>query len=467
MLKKFLVLGCAFGFSVFPSYAQAQEETFKLCEALSQEKTYEEDEDFKFITAGKDGWIFRSEMDFRDTEFELSDWSKASFKRINTAFQRQGTKLAVVMIPTRGIVGHSHALPPYSEEYDFAAAKAGYAGILDGLQETGIIVADTRDVDTIPGFFLKRDNHWTAIGAKYAAQRMADAIRKDTLYADLRKTEFVTSETAPSEDDKANDRFLEFIEKICQQKIPAEDLPAIYTTAPKDSQAAANALLGETVTPEIALLGTSNSTSPDPSYANFAGFLKESLGADVQNESISGGAFRGSIANYIFQGDYARAKPKLIVWELSAHYGFDQKTTFREVIPALYGICSGEDVILENNGVLQGTDVPLFGELTAYNVYDYNYYLYLKLDNTVIRDFNIAFTYTGSKEDMFKVERKERDFPVHDGIFFAELKHGIDVPLKTIVLKAKKELSGAFEAKICRVPQDVMMQLPPRESQTQ
>lgn len=467
MLKKFLLLGCAFGVSVFPSYAHAQEETFKLCDALSKEETYKDDEDFKFMTSGKDGWIFRSEMDFKDAEFELSDWSKESFKRINKAFQRQGTRLAVVMIPTRGIVGYPHALPPYSKEYDHAAAKAGYAGILDNLQETGIIVADTRDVDTVSGFFLKRDNHWTAVGAKYAAQRMSDAIKKDQIYAVLRKTEFVTTETAPGEDDKANDRFLEFIEKVCQQKIAAEDLPAIYTTGPKDAAVAADALLGETAKPEIALLGTSNSTSPDPSYANFAGFLKESLGVDVQNESISGGAFRGSIANYIFQGDYARAKPKLIVWELSAHYGFDQKATFREVIPALYGVCSGEDVILENSGVLQGTDVPLFGELTAYNVYDYNYYLYLKLDNTAIRDFNIAFTYTGSKEDMFKVERKERDFPVHDGIFFAELKHGIDVPLKTIVLKAKKELSGAFEAKLCRVPQDVMVQMPIGESPTQ
>ena len=231
MFRKLILAIATFFLCLIGQTAQAQnsinEQVFKLCPALSQKQTYEKDEDFRYMVAGKDGWIYRTDMDLK-TDFELSEWSKLSFERLYKAFKHNGTEVAVMMIPTRGIVGYTHLLPPYKDKYDQPKAKKGYGKLLSDIENAGYIVANMRDVDTIPGFFLKRDNHWTAIGAKYAAQRVADAVKKSPVYQTLRKEEFKTDEMAPEAgDDKANDRFLEFIEEKCKQKIPAETLPAL------------------------------------------------------------------------------------------------------------------------------------------------------------------------------------------------------------------------------------------------
>ena len=430
-----------------------QEPVIRLCAALSKEKTYDDDNAFRFMVAGTDGWIFRTDMDLKQ-DFELSDWSRSSFARLAQAFSYNGTHLAVMMIPTRGLVGKPHLLPPYTEAYDHRKAKDGYVQILNDLQNAGIVVADTRDVDTVDGFFLKRDNHWTAKGAKYAARRTADAIRALPVYETLRKTNYKTAAVDLEEDDRANDRFLEFIEDVCGKKPPREMLPARYKTSPTDRKISADALLGDNDTPQIVLLGTSNSTQPKPSYANFVGFLKEQLSVDVRNESITGGSFRGSIANYVLTGQYAQTKPKVIIWELSAHYGLDQKQTFREIIPALYGACSDANSVVSTRGDLKPDETVLLDNLEEKNISASGYYLFLALSDKDIRDFKIAFAYNDrEEEDAFKVERSAKNFPENNGAFFVELRSAIVESLQSVTIKkGKDKIRGSYNAKICRVP---------------
>ena len=248
-----------------------EESAITLCAALSKEETYEDERAFRFIVSGEDGWIFRTDMDLK-YDLELSDWSKASFARLQDAFEHNGTYLSVVMIPTRGIVGGSRLLPPFSESYDYQRAKTSYIQILDDLQNAGLIVADTRDADSVDSFFLKRDNHWTAKGAKYIAQRMAESIKRHPVYKTLRKTQFRTIARDAGDRHEANDRFLRFVEDVCGKKPQAEFLEDLYDTVPAEENVNENVLFGDVEAPEVVLLGTSNSTNPKPSYANFEGF---------------------------------------------------------------------------------------------------------------------------------------------------------------------------------------------------
>lgn len=465
MFRKFVVLGSLCGVLVSsPAFSEEKKEegkaesVIKLCPALADEKTYAKEDDFRFIVAGKDTWIFRTDMDLNE-DLELSEFSVSSFKRLQQAFKQHGTELAVTMMPTRGIVGHEHLLPPYSEKYNHAKAKEAYGKMLDSLKEAGLIVADLKDVDAQANYFLKRDNHWTAEGAKYSAQRMADAIKALPVYETLRKTSFETTASEPGEDDEANDRFLDFIKDVCGEKPPIEDLPAVYNTAPVKTGDSGTDLLGESAQPEIVLFGTSNSTVPDPSYANFIGYLKEYLSVDISNESISGGSFRGAIANYIFSGKFHEQKPKIAVWELSAHYGFEQKATFRELIAGLSGECADDTAVSMKEGTVESKETVLFDGLEKAQMVGQDYYLYLELEDKTQRDIQIDFVHAGGTLDKLKLERSKKNFPETNGKYFAELNNGIDQPVQSIKLRAKNG-SGKFKAKMCKASQPTASSVP-------
>lgn len=439
----------------FSAPVLADEGVIKLCPALSDEKTYGEDhEDFKFMVAGKDGWIFRTDYDLRQNkdDFDLSEWSLGAFQRLNMAFQKNGTEIVVAMIPTRGLIGHEYLLEPQASSYNVGQAAAGYGLLLSSIEKAGLIVADTRDVNTVDGFFLKRDNHWTAVGAKYLAQKVAEAVKAHPIYAGLKKAEFSTISEKLSTPIDANDNFLEFIEEICGKAPPSEKITETFTTTRKGSSDVGADLLGQGDKPEVVLLGTSNSTEPQPSYANFVGFLREALGVDVKNDSIMGGSMRGAIGNYVLTGDYKKYNPKLIIWELSAHYGFDQRNFFREIIPAVYGECSDAEAIAIAKGTVNPKETMIFENLEAKPMLSSLYYLYLKLEDTAERKVTVDFQHMGNEEDSIKFERSERNFPTNNGIYFAELRHGLNEPLKSVKITLK-DGKGAYTAKMCKVPQ--------------
>ncbi|MDH5723514.1 MAG: hypothetical protein OEY94_09365 [Alphaproteobacteria bacterium] len=420
-----------------------------LCKALNEEEIYEKKnkDSLKYLVAGKDGWIFRTKMDLKD-DFELSDWSKLSFFRLVKAFKYKGTDLAVIMIPTRGLVGYESLLPPYSKEYNQEKAMAGFMKMIEDMKASGVIMADMKGVDQIKDFFLKRDNHWTAAGAEFSARRMAEAIMKRPVYRQLPKQSFEVTSIKPKEDKEANDRFLEFIEEVCGKEIRRETLPAVYDIEPS---AGRGDLMGEPIKPEAVLLGTSNSTHPDPSYANFIGFLKKHTSIDIANKSIAGGAFSGAISNYLLTGRYHKEKPKLIVWELGGHYGLDQDETFREIIPSLYGECQGENVMAEKSGTLSKGATTLLEGLAQKEMTSYDYYLYLALDNNTLRQFKVNYLHTQGSKDIMKFDRKRSEVQKNNGIFYSELRYGISNPLAKVTLEAD-DAWGKYKAKICKVP---------------
>lgn len=465
--RTFLLLSCTVVAGFTASIARAEEKVITLCPKLSEEATYEDQKDFKWMVAGKDGWIFRTDYDLKQDEYELSDWSAGSFKRLNEVLGKRGTALVVSINPTRGLVGHPFLLPPYDKDYDLKKAQVGYEKLIDMFSETGIITADTKDAGTVSGFFLKRDNHWTAIGAKYIAQKVADAVKANPVYGQLKKTEFVTTEAPAEEGKEANDNFLEFIEETCGEMPKPESIKTIYTTSRKSTGDAAQDLMGGAAAeaPEVVLWGTSNSTEPEPSYANFAGFLKEYLSADVNNASVQGGSIRGAIGSYVLTGQYAAQKPKVALWELSAHYGLDQDELFREMIPAIYGDCTDQEAVAIASGQLEANQegTVLLKDLAAKSIFSRNYFVSLELENKDIREIAIHFVHDGDKKDKVKLERTVRNFPENPGRFYSELHYNIDKPLKEVRLQADAK-GGAYKAKICKM--DLALPVPQEEKVT-
>ena len=452
-LARFFLLSFTVLAGLTPFSARAEEKVIELCPKLAEEDTYKDQKDFKWIAAGKDGWIFRTDYDLKQDEYELSDWASGSFKRLNEVLGKRGTTLVVSINPTRGLVGHPALLPPYDKDYDLKKAQAGYEKLIDMFSETGIITANSKDAGTVSGFFLKRDNHWTAVGAKYMAQKVADAVKANPVYASLKKAEFVTTEAPAEEGKQANDNFLEFIEETCGKMPEPETIKTIYTTSRKDTGDAAQALLGEQAeAPEVVLWGTSNSTEPEPSHANFAGFLKEYLSADVNNASVQGGSIRGAIGSYVLTGQYDTQKPKVALWELSAHYGLDQDELFREMIPAIYGDCSDEEAIATASGQLEADQegTVILKDLAAKSIFSRNYFVSLELENKDIREIAIHFVHDGDKKDKVKLERSVRNFPENPGKFYSELHYNIDKPLKEVRLQAEAK-GSAYKAKICKM----------------
>ncbi len=433
--------------------AQAVEnKSINLCPAINDRNIYKdkENEDFAMMIAGKDGWLFRSHFDLK-FRFKLTERTIDSFRRLGDAFRSKGTELVIVMMPTRGLVHYNQLTPQELEEFDHKAAKRSYLKMLDDMRRSGVAVADMSEADTVDNYFLKRDNHWTHEGAKFTAEAVANTIKTMPVYDELKKTDFSNKEITASQE--ATHRYAEFVNKICHSDIPRETLNKTFEVESLDNAQSEENLFGDESQPEITLLGTSNSTNPQPSFANFEGFLKEALRADILNQAVSGGSLQGSISNYVLNEDYKKTKPKIIIWEMSAHYGFNQQAFLREIVPSVYGDCTAEESVAEATVDASNSREPVVMEnLASKNIQSNKYYVALKLDDKNQRTVKVKFTHADGRTDTTKLERSARNFPTNPGIYFIELSDVMEAPLDKISLELK-EPGGTARAHICKVPQ--------------
>ncbi len=423
-----------------------------LCPALKIVDTYknEDNEDYAMLIAGKDGWLFRSRLDLK-FRFLMTDRTEDSFRRLNDAFKYYGTDLVVAMLPTRGITEHDSLLPPYSNSYDAKTAAKNYLAMIEDMRGTGIRMADMTGVDAVSNFFLKRDNHWTDKGAAFTAEAVAKTIKGLPVYKSLEKTGFETSDL--KEEVLSSHRYGEFIQQVCGTEIPRQPHEKVTKTAEKGKSGVSDSdLFGSAKEPEIALLGTSQSTDPEPSYANFEGHMEQLLGVRIANEAISGGSLQGSIGNYLIDGDFKRAKPKVVIWEMGAHYGFNQQSFLREIVPAVFGQCEAKDARAAADVAVEGVNDPvIFQGLADKKLKSHKYYVVLDISDKSQRMVKVKFTHADGRTDTVKLERSVRNFPINSGIFFAELSDVMVAPLDQVSLSLKKP-SGTVKAKICQIP---------------
>lgn len=411
------------------------------CESLDKSQAYAHKKSYRYLAEGPEGWLFRSEKDMK-ADFSLTPQTIARFRELDQAFREKSMDLVIVMPPTRAMM-HADKVPVPSrwiKSYEAEKAWNSYAESLVSLKAAGLNIVEFTKADIgKPDFYHKRDHHWTLEGAKLSAQRTAEVIKAlpVTLPVHVYQTE--------SAGDVAIDgSFEQFVQEVCGKNITDEKMAKVSTTPTEGD------LFTSTDSAQIVVVGTSNCTEPGPSYANFAGYLREFLSTDVDNASIQGGGIDTPILAYLASDDFARHKHKIVVWEVASHYDFNGSEfdpVFAQATPAAKGFCEGSERAATKYDIRSGNS-DLFAGLKAKSIPADETYIALKFNKPVKKDFALSLSYADGEKARIRFERSDR-YP-YDGIYFHTLGNKKSQVLTDVkMLTSKGFVATSVEAKIC------------------
>jgi alginate biosynthesis protein AlgX len=443
--KKLIAIFVAF--FIFSSSAGAEEtcsfqEDISLifCEAMGQEKLYDENnfDSYKMLIPGKKDWIFRSQSDLR-SDFALTDEALDHMEELNNVFRSRGIQLVILLTPTRGLMHYDFIKEEDRRKYGLGninAAWKSYWRSIESMRNRGIHVVGIERAPADEPFFYKRDHHWNPDGAQKAAQALAQYIQKMPAYDMIEKAEYITR------DDGTHDFYgvsKKVFRKLCNSKQPPERIVKRIT----ERTSAANDqsdLFGDVKNPEIVLLGTSNSTM-EPSFANFEGFLKEELSADILNMSVSGGGLDTAMISYLNSDFYRDSPAKIAIWEIPSYYDIsNQDYFFREATAAAYGSCDKNMIAERKDAVLEDPSFLALDKLSSHKVSGDNYYVKVNFSKPVEKSFHVDLRYVKNR-DKYRFQRSGR-YP-YDKQFYVSLREDKKEYLDKIVLTVPPEIQGS------------------------
>lgn len=451
-MTKILAIALATTFAFFPVTAGAQQAApdFSTCEKLRDESAYgKKYENFMYILPGKDGWLFRTKQDFV-TRYEISDEAIAAYQQFAKVLKDKGTELVIAFAPTRGMAAAEYVPvgDPIAKGYDPAVARKNYADLIKRMRDAGINVVGTPEIKAGADYFYKADQHWTSAGAREMAEAVADAVKGTKAYKSVAKTRFVTVD---DEETNFDGTFNDVLKVICERKT-AQEKDTLTKTSPAESAADERALFSDQPTPQVILVGTSNSKK-ESNNVNFDGFLKEFLSADVYNGGISGGGIDDPFLAYLASDSYRKNQPSVIIWEIPGYYDLGHQETvslLRQLIPAAQGDC-GSEALAEASVTLDDKKVNLMRELDSKKLIPAESYISLTFDKPVKKKFSVSMKLSNNTRENFRFTRSKR-YP-HDGIFFYAPKGQDDAVLSSVDLSVQDAMKGMkVEAKLCRLP---------------
>ena len=431
----FLVVLCCL------SMQQAKAESL-LCAKLEQDSTYKDDNSYRQLIEGKDGWVFRTKTDFMN-EFPANSAARDRLYRLNEAFERQGIELVLALIPTRGMM--HEALIEYPD-FDKEKAVQSYQTLGKMMEEDGFTVAMMDDFSAGQKFYYKRDHHWKADGARALAKQVGEKIKALPLYKEIEKKSFHTQEDGTY---KQKGTFSKFANKICESSIPPEIVPD-YKTFVDQGDGKETDLFGEEETPaEIILLGTSNSTQ-SASRSNFDGFLREYIGADVENKAVSGGGVDTAMLAWLASDEYRNKKPKIVIWEIPVYTNYRHPRFYTQMIPSVYGSCTGKSLFEKKINISEKEFAVFKAEIDKAEITKQGHYLVLSFPTYKWKKFWIEVKDKNGKEDKFRFKRSK----VYEGenLFFYEFDQSNSNSIDTVKIILPKDAEGVVMAQICSYP---------------
>ena len=125
-----------------------------VCPALWKAKAYKNNKSYKMLESGDDGWIFRTNADFKN-DFELSSVGLKNFSRLQKALKSQNIELVIALLPTRGMM-HNTVVADCA--YDYTVAIDSYNKLADQLHGVGISIATVPIQNYPDDFYYKRDS---------------------------------------------------------------------------------------------------------------------------------------------------------------------------------------------------------------------------------------------------------------------------------------------------------------------
>ena len=376
-----------------------------------------------------------------------SDAVVAELATLAEALQVRGTRLMLAPVPGKSLT-MPHLLPQKAAElgFDFDTALAVYRDIHARLSSAGVTTVDLQpalastDAATPP--FFGADTHWNSVGAKRAAEAIAEVLRSDPRYGDMPQTRHQSVAKGTVAIPSGMRRI---IQQHCKDKVP-EAVTTQYETkrvqdvvadsieiglgeppldiglddAPLDiglEEAPLDIGLGDapldiglssgpaaradaaTALP-VALVGTSFS---DMAAVNFPGFLAQHSDLEVVNYAITGGGQFTAISSYLTSEDFQSAPPAFLVWELPIYLNIAQGSDqpMRELIAAARGNCR-ETLEVETTADGNSLKADLPAEFGAYTT------LFVDTGSAAVREVAFRFTSATGRTRTKSILRSER-----------------------------------------------------------
>lgn len=299
--------------------------------------------------------------------------AQGMFGRLFAALNARGVQPVVVLLPTRRSMVYAPGgtgAPP--EKYNWAEERAQYLATRTWIEAQGVIVPDLLELGLRlradgPPLFRDDDGHWTTLGARAVAERVADAIRSSGPKAWMGSAPIDLVD--PKLQDAGPGHYAAALAKLCKVKASGAYQRTTWTV--RDARPAPG-LLDERGPPPVAVVGSSFAA---PAYL-FSPALSAALDADVLNVAVAGGRSTSALRQWLESENYASAPPQVVVWILQVNHAFgtapaalgtlSQAEGFRQLLPLVDGGCTAAEAERslrpQADGILLGTrDAPLTG----------------------------------------------------------------------------------------------------------
>ena len=260
------------------------------------------------VLAGREGWFFTTEefTYYPDEAAALAD-KLAYIVEVRDTLAAQGIELVVTLVPAKARVYPEYlgrfSLPDYAyTRYDRELAVLKTAGVQAIDLRPALLGAKSEGQ-----VFFKTDTHWTPLGAKAAAQALAQELQVMGFDLPFGESSFSTKEEGQTELEGDLMKFLP-LGLLSEQLSPEKETLVTLSTAQTNL-----GLFADNSRP-VTLVGTSYSA--DERW-NFVGALKESLGINVLNAAMVGRGEIKPMQDYLASDNPLVNKPKLLIWQLS------------------------------------------------------------------------------------------------------------------------------------------------------
>jgi alginate biosynthesis protein AlgX len=406
--------------------------------------------------AGLNNWLFL-DSEFHANPF-ASDNQLGPLKRLNDALWDRGIKLIAIPIPSRpAVIGENFDLNnPIQAKYNLEQSRAGYNEAVVAFRRNKIstvnVLEAMREYLNKGGkdnLFFSRDFHWTPAGSRIAAQATAKEVKAwSAYYGRLPKTDYINQPT----------RLYEFkgnisgiLEELCKGTPLPPELAQGFAPV---RQGQANLLGDDRI--DVALTASSFGASPvDPNQLDFnlTGFLEESLKTAVINAGIPGGGYDTSLESYLMGPEYARRKPKFLLYEFRALPITYSLASFRRIVPGVYGPCAPSKAVFNGSSVplTNGPSIPVLNIPANAGIKGSSRYVFFRLSDLKLTHFNAFFTYDDGQVEVVPIERSER-YSNNDGRFLLELNDKYTANLLRFAIGTDTPTTGKVTARVCVVP---------------
>lgn len=416
------------------AFAAAPEPTIVVCDAAKVPGK----NDAEALVAGSDGWIFRAYTDL-SADFPVPAATLAGLRRYVDVLRAHGTTLVLLPQPARGLIASDRVdrTDPLAAGFDPAKVRAAWLVELDALRSTGAVVPDllaaAAEAGTGEGYTFRRDHHWRPEGARVAAHAVAVALAGKPA---LTPAAF-RSEREPKPRLLNSSLGKSLTERCGTPALPPESYPR-WVSVPAVAD-----LLGDPPLPEVVLAGASNVNKGNEDYFDFAGALREELGADVLNVGVDGGGYNTGILAWMDSVEGRAAAPRVIVWEFSGRLAATLPHHFRQVVPTLAGICATP---VAESTVTLGQRETLLAPAPA-GLRGAGTYAVVELSDPALVEFTAVFHLRGEPPDPVLVQRGTR-LP-NNGRFFFE-PHQTDAELESVSLLHATGAGTTAKVRWCR-----------------